>query len=73
MESGSSTSVSRFLDVLEMQILPLTEEGVKHGSKVFGAAIMRKSDGALVVAETNNEVESPLWHGEVRRRAPAGM
>ena len=26
---------------------------------------MRKSDGSVVLAETNNETENPLWHGEV--------
>jgi tRNA(Arg) A34 adenosine deaminase TadA len=56
--------VDRLLDVIEQDILPLTTEGVRRGSKIFGAAILRKSDRELVVAETNNETESPLWHGE---------
>ncbi|OJF90015.1 deaminase [Pararhizobium antarcticum] len=55
----------RLLDVIEDDILPLTERGVAAGNKVFGAAILRKSDLSLVVAETNNETENPLWHGEV--------
>ncbi len=46
-------------------ILPMTRQGVAAGNKVFGAAILRKSDLSLVVAETNNELENPLWHGEV--------
>ena len=56
---------SRLLDVIEHDILPLTSRGVALGNKVFGAAILRKSDLSLVVAETNNELENPLWHGEV--------
>lgn len=56
---------SRLLDVIEHDILPLTSHGVALGNKVFGAAILRKSDLSLVVAETNNELENPLWHGEV--------
>lgn len=40
-------------------------KGVADGNKVFGAAILRKSDLSLVVAATNNEMENPLWHGEV--------
>ncbi|PZU86862.1 MAG: tRNA-specific adenosine deaminase [Shinella sp.] len=56
---------SRLLDVIEHDILPLTEAGVAAGNKVFGAAILRKSDLSLVLAETNNELENPLWHGEV--------
>lgn len=55
----------RLLDVIEDDILPLTEMGVAAGNKVFGAAILRKSDLSLVLAETNNELENPLWHGEV--------
>ncbi|PPJ46668.1 nucleoside deaminase [Rhizobium sp. KAs_5_22] len=55
----------RLLDVIEDDILPLTEKGVAAGNKVFGAAILRKSDLSLVLAETNNELENPLWHGEV--------
>jgi tRNA(Arg) A34 adenosine deaminase TadA len=55
----------RLLDVIEFDILPLTRRGVSAGNKVFGAAILRKSDLSLVVAETNNETENPLWHGEV--------
>jgi tRNA(Arg) A34 adenosine deaminase TadA len=56
---------SRLLDVIEHDILPLTARGVAAGNKVFGAAILRKSDLSLVLAETNNELENPLWHGEV--------
>ncbi|RED12999.1 deaminase [Pontivivens insulae] len=56
---------ARLLDVIEHDILPLTQKGVAAGNKVFGAAILRKSDLSLVLAETNNETENPLWHGEV--------
>nr|WP_245365928.1 nucleoside deaminase [Neorhizobium galegae] len=43
----------------------MTARGVETGNKLFGAAILRKSDLSLVIAETNNELENPLWHGEV--------
>ncbi|KXG86633.1 deaminase [Agrobacterium bohemicum] len=59
------TIASRLLDVIENDILPLTVRGVSLGNKVFGAAILRKSDLSLVIAETNNELENPLWHGEI--------
>ncbi|MBB3645626.1 tRNA(Arg) A34 adenosine deaminase TadA [Rhizobium sp. BK619] len=59
------TIAARLLSVIEDDILPLTERGVSLGNKVFGAAILRKSDLSLVVAETNNELDNPLWHGEV--------
>lgn len=56
---------ARLLDVIEHDILPLTAKGVAAGNKVFGAALLRKSDLSLVIAETNNELENPLWHGEI--------
>jgi tRNA(Arg) A34 adenosine deaminase TadA len=59
------TIAARLLDVIEHDILPLTHRGVAAGNKVFGAAILKKSDLSLVIAETNNELENPLWHGEV--------
>ena len=55
----------RLLDVIERDILPKTAAGVQKGNKLFGAAILKKSDLSLVLAETNNETENPLWHGEV--------
>ncbi|NLL35908.1 MAG: nucleoside deaminase [Fretibacterium sp.] len=57
--------VNRFLDVIERDIAPLTKKGVAMGSKVFGAAVLRASDLSLVLAETNHEAMSPLWHGEM--------
>jgi len=57
--------ISRLLDVIEKDIAPVTAHGVAQGNKLFGAAILRKSDLSVVVAETNNEVENPLWHGEM--------
>ena len=57
--------VSRLLDVIEHDIVPVTAGGVRRGNKLFGAAILRKSDLTVVIAETNNEVENPLWHGEM--------
>ena len=56
---------SRLLDTMEQDILPLTERGVAAGNKVFGGALLRKPDLSLVMAQTNNETENPLWHGEV--------
>lgn len=57
--------IDRLLDVIEHDIVPRTAEGVARGNKLFGAAILRKDDRSLVIAETNNETENPLWHGEV--------
>lgn len=57
--------IDRLFDVIEHDIVPRTVEGVAHGNKLFGAAVLRKDDLSLVLAETNNEMENPLWHGEV--------
>ncbi|MBN9072496.1 MAG: nucleoside deaminase [Rhizobiales bacterium] len=57
--------IHRLFDVIEQDIVPLTKRGVAAGNKLFGAAILRKDDLSLVVAETNNEIENPLWHGEM--------
>ena len=56
---------TRFLDVIEHDIVPLTRAGVARGDKVFGGAILRKSDLSLVIAATNRETENPLFHGEI--------
>ncbi|WBU59435.1 hypothetical protein [Paracoccus albus] len=53
------------MSALENDVLPLTREGVAAGNKIFGAVLLRKSDSGVVLAETNNETENPLWHGEV--------
>jgi tRNA(Arg) A34 adenosine deaminase TadA len=63
--TDTAALISRFFDVIENDIAPKTQAGVHKGNKVFGAAILRKSDLSLVVAETNNEIENPLWHGEM--------
>jgi hypothetical protein len=57
--------INRLLEVIEKDIVPLTQAGVKKGNKVFGAAIIKKSDLAVVIAATNNATENPLWHAEV--------
>lgn len=65
MDDKNIKIIDGLLSALEHDIVPLTQKGVREGNKVFGAAILRKSDLSLVVAATNTEVENPLWHGEV--------
>ncbi len=65
MTTTPETLCARLLDVIENDVVPLTRDGVAAGNKVFGAAILRKSDLSLVMAGTNNEVENPLNHGEI--------
>ncbi len=60
-----TTIASRLLEVISSDILPLTERGVAGGNKVFGAALLAKSDLSVVIAGTNDETDNPLWHGEI--------
>ena len=60
----SEILLHKFSDIFKNNILPLTAKGVDIGNKIFGAAILNKNDYSLIVAETNNETENPLWHGE---------
>ncbi|KAK4943167.1 hypothetical protein LTR10_017191 [Elasticomyces elasticus] len=53
------------LAATEDSIVPLTAKQVAQGSKLFGAAILDKASLSTVLAETNNERESPLLHGEI--------
>jgi tRNA(Arg) A34 adenosine deaminase TadA len=62
---GHNTVAARLLDVMERDILPMTERGVAAGNKVFGAALLRKSDFSVVIAGTNAETDNPLLHGEI--------
>jgi tRNA(Arg) A34 adenosine deaminase TadA len=59
------TIASRLLDVIDFDVLPMTERGVAAGNKVFGAALLRKSDLSVVIAGTNGETDNPLLHGEI--------
>jgi tRNA(Arg) A34 adenosine deaminase TadA len=56
---------SALLSTTEHAIIPLTAKQVAQGSKLFGAAILDRSTLSTVLAETNNERESPLLHGEI--------
>jgi len=61
----NQTLINRMLEVLENDILPLTARGTSEGNKVFGAAILLKSNLNLVTAGTNKETVNPLYHGEI--------
>ena len=58
-------ALKKILDIFSNEVLPLTIKGVAKGNKIFGAAIIKKDDFSLVIAETNNEIENPIWHGEI--------
>ncbi len=56
---------ARFLDVIERDIVPLTRANIARGDKMFGTAILLKSDLSLATAGTNEETVNPLHHGEI--------
>ena len=53
------------LDIFLNQLIPDTKKAISKGNKVFGAFVIKKTDFKLVVTGTNNEVENPLFHGEL--------
>lgn len=63
--STTEPPLERLLQVIEDDLIPLTERGVAVGNKLFGAAILRRSDLSVVITATNDETANPLWHGEI--------
>jgi len=63
--SDTPKLLNRLLDVIELDLAPLSRKRIAEGDKIFGAAILRKDDLSVIVAETNNETSNPLWHGEI--------
>ena len=61
----SAALLDRLLTVFEEDIIPAAEAAVAEGNLVFGAAILRKDTLETVIAGGNNEMENPIWHGEV--------
>jgi hypothetical protein len=63
--TADAATLRRLLQVIELEILPKTDEQVALGNKVFGAAVLEQGSLQTVVAETNHELLNPLYHGEV--------
>ncbi|EXJ85633.1 hypothetical protein A1O1_05999 [Capronia coronata CBS 617.96] len=63
--SRAQEIASALLATTEKDIIPLTARQVSQGCKLFGAAILDRASLSTVIAETNNERESPLLHGEI--------
>ena len=48
------------------EIIPMTRKAILKGNKIFGAAILSKSDYYNnCCVGTNNEIINPLMHGEI--------
>ena len=53
------------LDLFLNKLIPDTKKSVSKGNKIFGAFIIKKDDLSFVISGTNNEMENPLFHGEI--------
>ena len=69
MDAGNQPAeaavITRMLEVMQNDLLPLTDAGTTKGNKIFGAAIVAKEDLDLVIAGVNEEICNPLLHGEI--------
>lgn len=64
--TASYDELKRMLHVIRDDILPKTRVGVANGNKVFGAAVLEnRTTMKTIVADTNNELICPMFHGEV--------
>ena len=61
--------MSNFYNILISKILneiiPASKISISKGNKIFGAALLKKTDLSTVVIGTNNEIVNPLYHGEI--------
>ena len=56
---------NKILDIFLNNLIPETKISVSKGNKIFGAFVLNKIDLSLVVTGVNNEIENPLYHGEI--------
>ena len=56
---------NKILDIFLNNLIPETAISVSKGNKIFGAFVLNKTDLSLVVTGVNNEIENPIYHGEI--------
>ena len=56
---------NKILDIFLTNLIPETKISVSKGNKIFGAFVLNKTDLSLVVTGVNNEIENPIYHGEI--------
>ena len=56
---------NKILDIFLNNLIPETKISVSKGNKIFGAFVLNKIDLGLVVTGVNNEIENPIYHGEI--------
>ena len=60
-----SSILNTLLNTILYKIVPETEKSINKGNKIFGAAVLNKENLSLITIGTNNEIENPLFHGEI--------
>jgi tRNA(Arg) A34 adenosine deaminase TadA len=63
--SLSAREVDRLLDVIEEEILPLTEVLVTQGHNLFGAAVLDGVTLRTLTVGSNRRGDNPVYHGEI--------
>jgi hypothetical protein len=58
---------SRFLDVIEQEIVPKTREGVAAGNKIFGAAILKRPISRWLLPERTRRRRTRCFTARFRR------
>ena len=53
------------LDIFLNNLIPDSKISVSKGNKIFGSFVIKKNNLSLIVTGTNNEMENPLFHGEI--------
>jgi len=53
------------LDIFLNNLIPDSKLSVAKGNKIFGSFVINRKDLSLIVTGTNNEMENPLFHGEI--------
>jgi len=53
------------LNIFLNKLIPDSKISVSKGNKIFGSFVIKKNDLSLIVTGTNNEMENPLFHGEI--------
>ena len=53
------------INIILNEIIPETKISISNGNKIFGAAILSKKDFTTICVGTNNEINNPLFHGEI--------
>ena len=56
---------NKLLKIILENIVPATKISISKGNKIFGAAILNKTDLFKIAIGTNNETVNPLFHGEI--------